>query len=696
MKTNQQSSSHVGAADRDYTRRAIGLVLLLLVALPVYRLVGASNTNKIASDVTDAADVSRTLLLLGTLIALIFGIAASRFLERLDVEGKAAGFGHWLVSFRLPRYALILALISALICLGFSIIVLDGKPNLIDAMVQLTQARYAAAKQLAGPVGDLSPFWHLPNSIATPNGWVSQYPPGHVVLLALGMLVGSAVIVGPLLVGVTVFFTALSADRLLPEHKATARFGALLLALSPFLIGLGGAFMNHTAAAAFISIAVYAALRRAEGNFAWAVLSGAAVGATFSVRPLTGVVAAIIVAAIWLIPPKIPTRRVTSAFVTSALGAVLGGAPFLVLLGAYNSHFFGSPLRFGYSALVGPLVGPGFHRDPSGNWYGLPQAIAYTSSDLTTLSLYLFETPIPTCIIVALFLLLAPRLGRGTKIIAIWALLPVLANASYWHHGFFMGPRMLNEWTPAWALLTVISAVGLISLVPPRWQLGGYSLRDGLVIAFAGATLAGVFYLGPQRLERYGGPYLASSRVRVPTTPSPALVFVHGGWPTRLAMRLIARGMRQDSVEAALALNSTCDVQQFTDWYTAAPGARAGDPPAMNFDFSSGERPARMEIVRGDEIRYFESRPFPRACLPQVVSDTVGIIDTAPLMWQADLPGLPGRGTMVVRDLGPARNAALIARYPDRTPMVLLRREKEGRVETVSYAEGMKLLWPNE
>jgi hypothetical protein len=161
-------------------------------------------------------------------------------------------------------------------------------------------------------------------------------------------------------------------------------------------------------------------------------------------------------------------------------------------------------------------------------------------------------------------------------------------------------------------------------------------------------------------------------------------------------MRLIARGMRQDSVEAALALNSTCDVQQFTDWYTAPPSARAADPPALNFDFSSGERPARMEIVRGDEIRYFESRPFPRTCLPQVVSDTTGIIDTAPLMWQGDLPGLPGRGTMVVRDLGPARNAALIARYPDRTPMVLLRREKEGRVETVSYAEGMKLLWPNE
>src|SRR5256714_4491386 len=169
-------------------------------------------------------------------------------------------------------------------------------------MVQLTQARYAAAGGLAGPVDDLYEFWHLPNSIVTSSGGISQYPPGHVVLLALGMVIGAPAAIGPILVGVTVFFTTLAADRLLPDDKAVARLGALMLALSPFLLGLAGAFMNHIAAAAFISAAVYCAVRRFDGgSFGFAILAGAAVGAVFTVRPLTAGVAALVVAFAWVL-----------------------------------------------------------------------------------------------------------------------------------------------------------------------------------------------------------------------------------------------------------------------------------------------------------------------------------------------------------------------------------------------------------
>jgi hypothetical protein len=48
----------------------------------------------------------------------------------------------------------------------------------------------------------------------------------------------------------------------------------------------------------------------------------------------------------------------------------------------------------------------------------------------------------------------------------------------------------------------------------------------------------------------------------------------------------------------------------------------------------------------------------------------------------------------VVRDMGPADNARLIARYPDRVPMMLLRRVKEGSPELLRYDDAVKLLWP--
>jgi len=397
----------------------------------------------------------------------------------------------------------------------------------------------------------------------------------------------------------------------------------------------------------------------------------------------------------WIVWSPGRFRDGLAGLATNTFGAVLGIAPFLAVIAAYNQHFFGSPLRFGYSALVGPLVGPGFHRDPSGDLYGPLQALEYTSSDLTTLSMYLLESPIPACVIVAVFLILTPRLSRGANVVAFWALAPIVANAFYWHHGFFMGPRMVNEWAPAWALLTVVAAVALVRRIPPTVEFRGYAPRAGVAIAFLLAWLTGVFYLGPQRLARYGGSYLASTRMEIPFTKAPALVFVHGGWSTRIAMRLTAHGFRGDSLEAALALNPTCDANAFANWYSSSSSQRRASPPPLNFDFAVASRPQKIVIAQGDEIRYRQGQPLSGPCLAQVASDTLGIIDISPLSWQSDLPALGTTGAMVVRDMGPAENAKLIARYPARVPMMLLRREKEGFPELVPYDAGVRILWPN-
>ncbi len=678
--------------------RIVGVLLLLLILVPVYRLVATADSDRIASDVIDAADVSRTLFLLGTLITLTIGILASRVIDAAALDRAFARIGAMLEGIATSSFAGSLAVLSALLCYVFSVTVLDGKPNLIDAMVQLAHARFVAAGHMGGPVDALSEFWHLPNSIATQNGWVSQYPPGFVVLLALGLRLGMPQLVGPVLVAVTVFFTALAAERLFPDDRIVARLGALVLALSPFMLGLSGAFMNHIGAAAFISVAVYAAARsRDTGSVLWAALAGAAVGVVFSIRPLTAVVAAIVVAVVWLTNPSMGRGARIGRTIRLTLGAIVGIAPFFAAIAIYNRDFFGSAFRFGYAAAAGPLVAPGFHRDPSGHMYGPLQALGYTSSDLVTLSMYLLETPIPIVGVVALFLVFARKLSPGARIVAFWALLPIVANALYWHHGIFMGPRMLNEWAPAWALLTAVAAVGLVRRIPTERNFGNYSPRVAVAVTLVLAWLAGVFYLGPQRLARYGGTWMASSRMTVPTTPASSLVFVHSGWPTRIAMRLSAHGLRTDSLEAALALNPTCEVHSFANWYATRPagGGAGGDHPTLNFDFAGSNRTQKIEIARGDEIRYNQGTPLTRACLRQVASDTLGIIDIAPLVWQGDLPGLGGNGAMIVRDLGPEENSKLIARYPGRVPMMLLRQEKEGPPRLVPYDTGIRLLWPN-
>src|SRR5690606_32848318 len=144
-------------------------------------------------------------------------------------------------------------------------------------------------------------------------------------LLALGFRLGAVWLVGPLMQGMTVLFTCLAADRLLPENRLAARLGTVLVALSPFMIGLAGAYMNHVTAAAFGALAVYAAVRARDGSAWWSVLAGAAAGMVFATRPLTGVVITVVATGVWLLSRE-GNREVSRRAVALRFAGILAGA----------------------------------------------------------------------------------------------------------------------------------------------------------------------------------------------------------------------------------------------------------------------------------------------------------------------------------------------------------------------------------
>jgi len=682
-----------GGGPFTYALRFTGIALVILVLLPLYRRLDATDSDLVRRSILTSAELARTMLLFGSLIVILVALVLARLLDPDKVEEWCISGGRRLTAIPSARFVWGLAVLSAAVTLAFSHFMLAGKPTLIDAMVQMLQARFVAAGHLGGPADRFTEFWQLQNSLITPTGWVSQYPPGHVFLLALGFLLHVPVLVGPVLVGVTVLFTALSAQRLLRDDPAVARLGAIMLALSPFFIGLAGAYMNHVAAAAAASVAVYCALRSEDDErFRWPLLTGAALGLAFSVRPLAAIVAGMTVMAIWIVV-RGARRTEMTGWVRLCIGAAIGAVPFLVAVGAYNNHFFGGPFRFGYVAAQGPLVGLGFHNDPFGHFYGPAEALAYTSSDLLTLSLYLLETPLPAVMVVGLFLMFRRKFSAGEQLIALWALLPVVANMFYWHHGIVMGPRMLNEAAPAWALLTAIGAVGLVRLTTRR-RFGSHSPRAMLTVAFIVAWAAGIFYLAPSRLKSYGGAWMASSRIEPPHTATPSLIFVHGAWSGRVVMRLIANGLRLDSLDIGIRQNTTCEFQEFANWYAAAKAGRITARPDVDFDPASRRRTAIFLIAEDDKIRANPGQPMSHDCSREIISDSAGIIDISSFLWQTDLPGLTGDGTMIVRDMGPEANARLIAHYPHRTPMFFYRAEGGDKgPQLVSYAEGLRQLW---
>ena len=137
---------------------------------------------------------------------------------------------------------------------------------------------------------------------------------------------------------------------------------------------------------------------------------------------------------------------------------------------------------------------------------------------------------------------------------------------------------------------------------------------------------------------------------------------------------------------------TSAEVELYLDEVERAGGTA---PRSLAFAASAGSslRELRMPIS-GSVIRSSEGEALHPLCVREASSDFQGVVGLPPLLWQGDLPGLPASGALFVRDFGPERNARLIARFPDREPLLL--ESREGAIRLLGYQEGIGLLWSAE
>jgi 4-amino-4-deoxy-L-arabinose transferase-like glycosyltransferase len=672
-------------------RRALGALLLVLLLLPWYLLVGGGSSGPAAEQTLRLGGAYLFALWAGGLVTSIVVVVLGLLVPARTTAALWERVERALLAPPSGVFALVLGAGATAISGWVSVAVLERRPILLDGVSQLIQARYFASGAASGPRLEDPAFWQFQFMVLGESGWASQYPPGFPAVLALAQGVLPLWLVGPLLLGVAVALTSLIAERIFPEDRVVARLGAGLTALSPFLAFHAGAYMSHVLALALVAAAMLCALRAVDGSWAWSLLAGASVGALFATRPYTALVLGFVAVGLtWTFEPG--GRAIAGTRWLRHVAVAAGGAvPFVLATLLYNRRVFGALTRFGYVAGEGPGHALGFHVDPWGNPYGARQALGYTSADLQGLSLDLLQDPIPLVLVVALYLSIAPRLPRGATLAAAWALLPVAAQAIYWHHDLFMGPRLLYESAPGWTLLFAAAVVSALRAAPEapasRWAVR----RGGLVVAFALGLVATLAYLAPAKLASYRGVAARSGMAwSAPPVAAPALVFVHGGWEDRLAARLAGSGMRVDSIRLALRSNSSCTVQRHLDALDG--GALDPDAPrSLAFDSDSTARLRAFAMPSGSLLRSFEGEALTPRCEREAASDFEGALGLPPLLWQGDLPGLPAQGALFVRDLGPERNARLVARFPEREPMTLVSRE--GRLRLLPYDLVMRELW---
>lgn len=702
-------------------QRIAGALIALLAVVPLYRLIRVDRSGPWGeSTVAEAArgyDVSLwgSVLVLG--VAVVAGMWSRRRAQGAEDATARGAYGvqtgedpggpealRAAAAFiaRLPIVPFALAcgaVATSLAALIAHRVFLRLLTN-VDEMTSIIHARYLAAGMWGGPVDGAAEAWLLPNMLVVDQGWISQYPPGHLLLMAALERLGAPWLLGPVLLGLMVVFACLAAHRFLHSRPIEVRVGSVLLTLSPFLLLLGGGALSHLSAGAAIAAAAYFGVRARDGRALWAVGAGIATGVAVVSRPWTGLtLAPVLVVGPWLYQAilarrEAERRRGDRALVARVAWWILGGMPFAVLIAWTNLQLFGNPLQLGYEVLYGPAHQLGFHLDPWGYPYGVREAIAYTSADLVRFGTALLDTPLPLTLVVAATLMFSGPLPPGARVLALWALIPVAANAFYWFHQ----PRMLFEAAPGWIYLGVVGIGLALRSVRP-------GIRAATLTAVTASLIVGAWAFVPLRFAGHTWSDETLARITPPVVEGDALalVFVHASWHERVAGRFQASGMRNDSLQAVVRRNDMCAIDRYARLRNGEAVADYGTPLDATLDetqtseLRSGLTP--VATPGGVRVPRLEGAEWTAECERELVADRFGAVSLAPLIWQGALPGLddtdadPARRSMFVRDYGPERNRTLLQRFPDREPWVFTATGPDSAPRLVPYDEGMRVLW---
>ncbi len=296
--------------------------------------------------------------------------------------------------------------------------------------------------------------------------------------------------------------------------------------------------------------------------------------------------------------------------------------------------------------------------------------MGFLGLDLRRLSLYAFEWPVPAVIFLAAGLVRWPRgLDRaGTALIGTAAGV-LVANFFYWHHGLYLGPRMLYTAIPGLVLLT---ALGLEALdgAAGRWR-GAY--RTAVVAAVAVAFALNIPARTQHRVERYFTMKLHPDRQARAAGIANAVVLVAESWASRMLAQMWAWGVPPAEVERAYRTVDSCELDEVL--LEAEARAAAGSDSARVRGWMRDELAARRarngdtELPKADTLpdhtlKLDPARPLTPRCRALIAEDYEGFSLFTPFL---PLNSATLDGDLVFARHQRERDTLLLREYPGRS-----------------------------
>lgn len=390
---------------------------------------------------------------------------------------------------RVDRWVITVAIAATAVSAILAYVAYDAHPHVPDEVIYLLHARYLADGMLAMPLPPVPAGFDLDLMQYEPTRWFSPVPPGWPMVLAVGVRLGIPWLVNPLLAGVAVVLTWLVAARLM-DHRH-ARLTTLLLACSPWFLFMAMSLMTHTATLVFALAATLGVAVARERGTSWPALgAGMAVGAVSLIRPLEGLIAAVLLG-FWSLGARGRRFRLAPSTALVIGTAAVGG-----LVAPYNARMTGSARTFPINQYIDTRYAPGsndlgFGANRGLGWSGLDPFPGHGVADVvvnSALNASQVDVELLGWPVGAVPLLLVPLLLAGRPARMEWYMVATIgavvgAHAFYWYSG---GPDFGARY---WFLIIVpcciLAARGLATLDGNRDGVTNRPAAIGIGLALA-------------------------------------------------------------------------------------------------------------------------------------------------------------------------------------------------------------------
>ena len=650
--------------------RVAALFLLLGTLVPFAALIPGGET--------DLAAAERLVdWLLGTLLCVgVGGLAA--YLHHVRA-GQATAAPHAAVADVVgashgSRAAFILVALALALYSTVALGVFSGRPLLIDEIVQVLQARTYASGRLWEAVVEPRAFFSILHVVDLGDRVFGQYPAGGPAMLVPGALLGLEWLTGPVAGALSVWLFWLLTRITDPLSSRSWRTGATaLFVVAPFGAFMFGSHMTHATVLLWILVAMIGLGRATSDGSAhpgYAFLAGVGLGVAATIRPLDAVAFAL-PAAGWLGWRVRHGRAHVLALCASGVGVAL---PMLALFWA-NAQTTGGPFTFGYDLLWGAGHGLGFHASPWGPVHTPLRGVELVGLSLSRLSTYLFETPFPALLPAIVGLWLSRSLGALDRYLLVAGAGLLAGYWTYWHEGFYLGPRFVFALFPMLVLWSARAAPLLRDQLGVR-SLGWYAVRAGAVFG----TVYAVASIALVRVPSYRNG-MTSMRVDAEGEAARAgvegaLVLVQESWGAQIVVRMWEAGISRSDAEVFYRAIDACALE-ITLQRLAREGLR-GDTAVARLRPLLADSARLIPSDRSPDFteKMFPGWTYPALCEDRIAEDRSGFLHLAP--WR-----LAQDSNVYARWL-PGREAEIRAAFPGR-PVYRLHR--------ASAEVGATLVW---